>query len=193
MCTPVPQYCLKHRPPLADVPKLAGMVSSESVAKACSEVGEYSDQQMVGEFDRFFRAQPAVCDFVVESTHESGQKVQELSLFLSYMILKAAETDTSRSVTQLSPATIEAGYRETELWTERLSQADAAELHASIASSLQKDSEPHLLQYVISELNEPMDDGSELNEEEKGEVFFVVKTVIESLKTQSKGRIIEVE
>ena len=109
------------------------------------------------------------------------------------MILKAAETDTSRSVTQLSPATIEAGYRETELWMERLSQADAAELHASIASSLQKDSEPHLLQYVISELNEPMDDGSELNEEEKGEVFFVVKTVIESLKTQSKGRIIEVE
>src|SRR5207249_9043014 len=103
VCTPVPQYCLKHRPPLADVPKLAGMVSSESVAKACSEVGEYSDQQMVGEFDRFFRAQPAVCDFVVESTHESGQKVQELSLFLSYMILKAAETDTSRSVTQLSP------------------------------------------------------------------------------------------
>jgi len=38
-----------------------------------------------------------------------------------------------------------------------------------------------------------MDDGSELNEEEKGEVFFVVKTVIESLKTQSKGRIIEVD
>src|SRR5436189_162623 len=106
------------------------MISSESVAKACSEVGEYSDEQMVREFDRFFRAQPAICDFVVESTHDSGQKVQELSLFLSYM---------------------------------------------------------------MSELNEPTDDGSELNEEEKGEVFFVVKTVIESLKTQSKGRIIEVD
>ncbi|SRR5436190_5491486 len=169
------------------------MISSESLAKACSEVGEYSDEQMVGEFDRFFRAQPAICDFVVESTHDSGQKVQELSLFLSYMIFKAAETDSAGSVTQLSPATIQAGYRETELWMERLSQADAAELHASIAASLQRDSEPHLLQYVISELNEPMDDGSELNEEEKGEVFFVVKTVIESLKTQSKGRIIEVD
>jgi len=169
------------------------MVSSESVAKACSEVGEYSDEQMVGEFDRFFRAQPAVCDFVVESTHESGQKVQELSLFLSYMIFKAAETDTARPVTQLSPATIQAGCRETELWMERLSQADAGELHASIAASLQQDGEPHLLQYVISELNETMDDGSELNEEEKGEVFFVVKAVIESLKTQSKGRIIEVD
>src|SRR3989475_8618534 len=169
------------------------MISSESLAKACSEVGEYSDEQMVGEFDRFFRAQPAICDFVVESTHDSGQKVQELSLFLSYMIFKAAETDSAGSVTQLSPATIQAGYRETELWMERLSQADAAELQASLAASLQGERAPHLRQYVSSELDEPMDDGSELNEEEKGEVFFVVKTVIESLKTQSKGRIIEVD
>jgi len=38
-----------------------------------------------------------------------------------------------------------------------------------------------------------MDDGTELKEEEKGEVFFVAKTVIESLKSQSKGRIIEVD
>ena len=181
------------RPLLKDVPQLVFMISSESVEKACSEVGEYSDEMMVGEFDRFFRAQPAICDFVVESTHESGQKVQELSLFLSYMIFKAVEMDTAGSVTKVSPETIEAGYRETESWMERLSRADATELHASIAASLQHDTEPYLLQYVISELNEPMDDGTELNEEEKGEVFFVAKTVIESLKSQSKGRIIEVD
>ena len=181
------------RPLLKDVPQLVFMISSESVEKACSEVGEYSDEMMVGEFDRFFRAQPAICDFVVESTHESGQKVQELSLFLSYMIFKAVEMDTAGSVTKVSPETIEAGYRETESWMERLSQADATELHASIAASLQHDTEPYLLQYVISELNEPMDDGTELNEEAKGEVFFVAKTVIESLKSQSKGRIIEVD
>jgi len=60
---------------------------------------------------------------------------------------------------------------------ERLSQVDATELQSSIAASLQQDTEPYLLQYVISELNEPMDDGTELSEEEKGEVFFVAKTV----------------
>src|SRR2546426_289722 len=169
------------------------MISSESLAKACSEVGKYSDEQMVGEFDRFFRAQPAICDFIVESTHESGQKVQELSLFLSYMIFKAVEAETAGSVTKVGPETIEAGYRETESWMERISDADAAKLQASIAASLQRDAEPYLLQYVISELNEPMDDGSELNDEEKGEVFFVAKTIIESLKSQSKGRIIEVD
>ena len=61
------------------------MIGEEMVEKACSEVGDYSDEQMVNEFDRFFREQPAICDFIVELTHESGQKIQELSLFLSYM------------------------------------------------------------------------------------------------------------
>ena len=169
------------------------MISGQSVEKACSEVGEYSDEKMVDEFDRFFRAQPAICDFVVELTHESGQKVQELSLFLSYMVFKAIEADVSGSVTKVTPETIEAGYRETESWMERISEAEGSELQSAITASLQRDAEPHLLQYVISELNEPMEDGTELNDEEKGEVFFVVKTVIESLKDQSRGRIIELE
>lgn len=170
------------------------MVSVDSVEKACSEVGEYSDEKMVDEFDRFFRAQPAVCDFIVELTHESGMKVQELSLFLAYMVFKTIETDTADPVTKITPERLEAGYRETESWMERLSTAEGPELQSSVAANLQKDEEPYLLQYVISELNEPMEDGSHLNDEEKGEVFFVVKTVIESFKDQSdqsKRRIIE--
>jgi hypothetical protein len=169
------------------------MIGVDSVEKACSEVGDYSDERMVDEFDRFFRAQPAICDFVVELTHESGMKVQELSLFLAYMIFKTIETDTADPVTKVTPEVIEAGYRDTESWMERLSGADGTELQATITANLQTDAEPNLLQYVISELNEPMEDGSELNDEEKGEVFFVVKTVIESFKNQSKGRIIEAE
>ena len=169
------------------------MISADSVEKACSEVGEYSDEKMVDEFDRFFRAQPAICDFVVELTHESDMKVQELSLFLSYMIFKTIETDTAESVTKVTPELIEAGYRNTESWMERLSTAEGTELQASIATNLKKDDEPYLLQYLISELNEPMEDGTQLDDEEKGEVFFVVKTVIESFKDQSKRRIIESE
>jgi hypothetical protein len=37
------------------------------------------------------------------------------------------------------------------------------------------------LQYVIAELNESLDDNIELTDEEKGEVFFILKTVISSL------------
>ncbi|PYS55671.1 MAG: hypothetical protein DMG13_02890, partial [Acidobacteria bacterium] len=143
---------------------------------------------MVGEFDNFFRQQPAVCEFVVELTQESGQKIQELSLFLSYMVFKAATIGETDTVNRVTPEAIELAYHESESWIDRISQADGAELQPAIAASLQADTEPFLLQYVISELNEPLEDGSELNDEQKGEIFFVLKTVISSLKSGEKGR-----
>jgi len=160
------------------------MVSSKSVEKACADVDEYNDEQMAQEFDRFFRAQPSVCEFIVEITHESGQKVQELSLFLSYMVFKSAEVSDAGAAGDIKPEDIEAAYRETESWMTRVSQAEGGELQDSIVRSLEQDTEPHLLQYVISELNEPIEDDEELNDEEKGEVFFVLKTVITSLCRQ---------
>src|SRR5437867_7154048 len=169
------------------------MISAESVQRACSEVGEYSDQKMVGEFDNFFRQQPAICEFVIELTQESGQKIQELSLFLSYMVFKAVEMHEPGRVGKVGPEAIEAAYRESESWIDRISEANGAELQPAIAASLQADTEPFLLQYVISELNEPLEDGSELNDEQKGEIFFVLKTVISSLESREKGRIIEPE
>src|SRR5262245_30450716 len=145
------------------------MIDEEMVEKACSEVAEYSDEEMVSEFDRFFRAQPAVCEFIVELTHDSGQKIQELSLFLSYMIFKTMEAARPASTEAVKSEEIEAAYRDTESWMELVSQADGAQLQSSVVSSLQRDTEPFLLQYVIGELNEPMEDGTDLNDEEKGE------------------------
>jgi hypothetical protein len=166
------------------------MITSESVEKACSEVGEYSDDHMVSEFDRFFRAQPAVCEFIVELTHESGHKIQELTLFLSYMIFKALEIERTGAVNVVKSEDIEAAYRDTESWMTQVSQAEGEELQSAIAASLQRNTEPHLLQYIVSELNEPLEDGAELTDEEKGEVFFLLKTIISSLNDQR--RIIEI-
>jgi len=166
------------------------MISGETVETACSQVGELTDEQMAGEFDRFFRAQPGICEFIVELTQESGQNVQELALFLSYMVFKTIETSQPNPVKNVTHEDIETAYRETETWMNRVGEAEGTELHDAIVQSLQKDTEPYLLQYVISELNEPMHSGVELTDEEKGEVFFVIKTVISSLCGR---RIIEVD
>jgi hypothetical protein len=155
------------------------MVTNESLEKACSEVSEYSDETMVGEFDRFFREQPAICDFIVELTHESGPKIQELSLFLSYMVFKAMEMGNP-SVSSVTADDMEAAYHACEAWMEQISHGDS-QLPTAVAESLQSEAEPHLLRYVISELNEPLEEDDELEDEEKGEVFFVLKTVIASL------------
>src|SRR5262252_6409036 len=104
------------------MPKLRSfMVSEESVEKSCETVGQYTDEQIAGEFERFFRAQPSLCEFIVEVTHESGQHIQELSLFLSYMIFKTFETSELTPAEAVKPEAIEAAYRETESWMNRIS------------------------------------------------------------------------
>jgi hypothetical protein len=156
------------------------MISAESVEQACSQVGEYSDEKLATEFERFFREQPAICEFVVELTHKSGQQIQELALFLSYMVFKTIEIAGGEVVISVTPEAIEAAYRESESWIDHMSKAEGPDLQGTLAASFKKDTEPYLLQYVISELNEPPE-GAELDDNEKGEVFFVLKTVISSL------------
>jgi hypothetical protein len=158
------------------------MITEQAVETTCSEVGTYTDEQMVGEFERFFRSQPAVCEFVFEVTEESGQEIQELSLFLSYMVFKTMETSES-GIATVKPEDIEAAYRGTESWITRLSGTEGMHLQNAVLQSLEEEPEPYLLQYVISELNEPVEDGTGLKEEEKGEVFFVLRTVISSFCT----------
>src|SRR4051794_31889402 len=165
------------------------MVTNEFLEQACSEVSEYSDDQMMSEFDQFFQDQPAICDFVVEATNESDPKIQELSLFLSYMVVKAVKyagaSDAGAQARIVTPQMIESAYHDSEHWIDQLSQADEPHME-EISTKLQEEAEPHLIRYIISELNQPLEDGAELEDEQKGEVFFVLKTVISSLARRTE-------
>jgi hypothetical protein len=157
------------------------MITSESVDQACTEVNDYNDDRMMSEFDGFFKEQPSICDFVMELTSESSLKIQELTMFLSYMIFKAAKKNGPEGVSTVAPETIEAAYRESESWIDRINEG-------AEAKDLPVDTEPYLIQYVISELNQPLEDGSLLEDEQKGEVFFVLKTVISTLTRSPLGK-----
>jgi hypothetical protein len=162
------------------------MITNDIVERACTEVGAYTDDQMMSEFDRFFQKQPGICDFVAELTSESTSEIQELSLFLSYMVFKAAEaaeSDASGNLKEVSPEQIESAFHESESWIERIEQAQDGR------NALEPDdTEPFLVQYVISELNQPLEDGTHLADEQKGEVFFVLRTVISSFVRKPNGK-----
>lgn len=157
------------------------MITSDLLDQACLEVNGYPDDRMMTEFDVFFKEQPSICDFITELTSESSMPIQELSLFLSYMVFKTVKMGQTEALNPVGPENIEAAYRESETWIDRLSQeGDRAQIPA--------DPEPHLIQYIISELNQPLEDGKLLEDEEKGEVFFVLKTVISSLTRSPLGQ-----
>src|ERR1041385_52243 len=111
------------------------MISNEAVEQVCSEVGEYSDDQMASEFERFFGRQPELCDFIVELTGESGTKIQELSLFLSYMIFKAVESSGPEALNEITHEAIESAMRESESWIEKINQIETGEIESAILSN----------------------------------------------------------
>ena len=165
------------------------MITSEIVEQACSEVSAFTDDQMMREFDRFFQKQPGICEFVTELTSDSATEIQELSLFLSYMVFKAAETAEPEGMDKLlevSAEHIESAFRESESWIDRLEQVSQGE--ATADKLVPEDIEPFLVQYIISELNQPLEDGTLLVDEQKGEVFFVLKTVISSFAREPHGK-----
>jgi hypothetical protein len=130
------------------------MITSDVVDQACSEVNGYTDDRMMKEFDSFFKEQPSICDFITELTSESSMPIQELSLFLSYMVFKTMKLRNPETLPPIPAESIEAAYRQSETWIDRINQ----------------------------------DDGKLLEDEEKGEVFFVLKTVISSLTGSPLGQ-----
>jgi len=162
------------------------MITNDIVERACTEVGAYTDDQMMSEFDRFFQKQPGICDFVSELTSESTADIQELSLFLSYMVFKAAEAaepGAPENLKEVSAERIESAFHESESWIDRIEKAQDDK-----TTLLPDDTEPFLVQYVISELNQPLEDGTLLGDEQKGEVFFVLRTVISSFARKPNGK-----
>src|SRR5215475_1765170 len=156
------------------------MVTSDAVEQACADVGAYSEPQMASEFERFFKAQPELCDFIVELTGESDPKIQELSLYLSYVVFKAVET-CREEMPPVTQAMIEEAFRDSERWIEKLNDVESMAVQSAILSSFESEGEPFLLQYVITEINQAIDDDTELGDEQKSEIFFVLKTAISTL------------
>ena len=98
------------------------MITSDVVDQACSEVNGYTDERMMKEFDSFFKEQPSICDFITELTSESSMPIQELSLFLSYMVFKTMKLRNPETLPPIPAESIEAAYRQSETWIDRINK-----------------------------------------------------------------------
>jgi hypothetical protein len=63
-------------------------IPGEIVEKVCSEMNRYSESRMSEEAARFLRQQPYLIQFLQEFTADFPSEVQQLSLYLAYLIWK---------------------------------------------------------------------------------------------------------
>ena len=154
------------------------MVQKQTIEQVRREVANCADEDLVREFDAFFQKQPEICDFVMDCTYPNDRVVGELSLYLSYVTFKTLAVDTGLNDPVPATAIVQACI-ESQEWIQRIDEMDAAQF-ASAPSSETGD-EPYLLGFVITEVQDAIDDGLDLDDEDKGKVFFVLKTVISSM------------
>ncbi len=155
------------------------MVSKPTIEKIQGDVADYSAETLELEFDRFFRDQPEICDFVMDLTSTTSQRVREISLYLGYVVYKSLEETYRDALSEATPETIAAASVESRLWMERMNVSGPSDDPTS-GLRIEAD-EPVLLGFVVSEVEEAITDGLEMKEEEMGAVFFAMKTVIASL------------
>ena len=154
------------------------MVQKQTIERIRAHFADCSDESLEREFDQFFARQSEVCDFVMDLTSSSSQKVRELSLYLSFVTYKVLSEDTGLTEPVGAEVIVNAS-RESQEWIQRVSEMDARAFSSATASEV--GNEPYLLGFVISEVEDALEDGLDLDEEEKGTIFFVLKTVIASM------------
>ena len=159
------------------------MVTQDTIQQVRIALAKSSAKGLESEFANFFKDQPALTDFVMELTSTSRQSVSQLSLFMSYVVYKSVLLEAGGSLEEITGDRIAHASHKSEDWVHEMSQSQAWTLPASALSEVSE--ELPLISYVISEIHEADIDGLNLEEEEKGAVFFVLTSVIASLTKQS--------
>ncbi|MGZ3745008.1 MAG: hypothetical protein ACXVBQ_14180 [Pseudobdellovibrionaceae bacterium] len=124
--------------------------------------------------------QPDLLAFVMKSSEEMGQQVRELAIYMFLVVYRMFQK-TQGKIKKISSEEIIECYEHNEGLVERLEGAD--EKFLDRIANVQTSKQPHVVNYVVDALmeEEEGEDAVKLNDEQKGFLFLVLKTVIDVL------------
>jgi hypothetical protein len=141
-------------------------ISTSTVQKACLELEHFSEPQMAEEASRFIRHQPNLVDFLKEFTEDSHTEIQQLALYLSYLIWKIFTIDKKKKFPQIPwEVCYQCFIKERRLWKEN-------QVHAN-----EKNLQPNLILYIQS-FFEKDSENLKSEEVEKGALLILLRSVI---------------
>jgi hypothetical protein len=166
------------------------VISAELVEETWREVGSNSRGKAIELMSRIGRTQRELLSFVLVFTQELGSDAHELSAYLFTVIYRMYEKAAETRIRTIKPKEIQDAYEKNEKFMERFINADERFLKRaadSIASA-----QPFVVQYLVEaifEAPENPEDPLTLSEEETGEIFLTLKTVIDVLDHAASPRV----
>jgi len=152
-------------------------LSSQLVESTWREVGSLKPRTARRLMEEAAARQPALLAYVMGSTGRSRSAVQEVAVYLYYVILQMFERGASKPLSTIPISRVERVSKRNESQMDKLTRADERFLER--AAEVQAAAQPFVVRYLAEALLE--DEDSDLTDDEEGLVFLTLKTVIDLL------------
>ncbi|MBI5115984.1 hypothetical protein HZA56_05880 [Candidatus Poribacteria bacterium] len=154
------------------------LISRTVVERIARNLATQPTRHMSVEAERFNREQPLLASFISAFSSQLPPAAQDLTLYLAYMLWRIFE-DSGATVRPVSADTILEQIQQNWLFIERFVQM-ARNATGGCLTEIDFLSQPHMLEYLTNTIFE---EGGRSNIAEKhmGYMFFILKTVLDSL------------
>ena len=163
-------------------------ISQELVDETWQAFAGFSPARARKESIKVNKNQPNLLAFMMEFTQDLDQEVQELAIYMFYVVCRMFQKSSKNSLKRISPEEIINCYEKTERFIESLEGA-----HESIyerISGFQLSEQPYVMKNVVETLMEAQEEEDPviLTEDDVGYLFLLFKTVVDLLdKTTSSS------
>ncbi len=161
-------------------------IAGELVENTWREVSSFSEAQVKKYAKRLIKEQPHLGSFVLHFTVSLRREAHELAYYLFSVIYRIFEKAAGK-IRRIPPERIIEAYEETEAFVGSFEKAHERFLERAAIRMIGP--QPFVVKYLTEALMEAPEneDPVELSDEESGQIFLVLKTVINLLDEQAGG------
>ena len=163
-------------------------ISQELVDETWQAFAGFSPARARKETIKVNKNQPNLLAFMMEFTQDLDREVQELAIYMFYVVCRMFQKSSKKSLKRISPEEIINCYEKTERFIENLEGAH--ERFFERIAEVQLSEQPYVMKYVVETLMEAPEEEDPviLTEEDVGYLFLLFKTVVDLLdKTTSSS------
>ena len=163
-------------------------ISQELVDETWQAFAGFSPARARKETIKLNKNQPNLLAFMMEFTRDLDQEVQELAIYMFYVVCRMFQKSSKKSLKRISPEEIINCYEKTERFIENLEGAH--ERFFERIAEVQLSEQPYVMKYVVETLMEAPEEEYPivLTEDDIGYLFLLFKTVVDLLdKTTSSS------
>ena len=157
------------------------IISEALVKETWEEVAGFSPLRGQNEMSKLGQKQPELLSFLVEFTKDSDQDVQELAIYMFFVVHRIFEKSSGKKIRKISADEIIECFESNEKLVEKLEGTHEKFLERITKTQIL--TQPYVMKYVVDTLMEAPEeeDPIHLTEEDTGCLFLLLKTVIDLL------------